>query len=106
MLLKGQFMKICSLDISHLQESRENITKNPEKNSVADPESTSHMVNSLKKIINMHRLKAVLNNRNEITMIGSLWGKLKGFYKRDKSLYPIMCTDTVYIPDLSPNILA
>ena len=69
-MLKRQFMTICSLEMMRLHENRENITKNPEKNSVAESESMSHMVISLKKIINMHKLEAVLNNRNKIAMIG------------------------------------
>ena len=51
---------------------REDITKNTNKSSVADSSYISHIVISLKKIINIHKLTAVLYNRNETKMIGSL----------------------------------
>ena len=37
-------------------------------------------------------------------MTGQLQGDWNGYQKRDDKFYPVMCNDTVYLPDLSVNI--
>ena len=39
-------------------------------------------------------------------MTGLLQGDWKGYQKRGGKFYPVTCTDTEYIPDLSVNIFS
>ena len=39
-------------------------------------------------------------------MPGLLQGNRKEYQKRDGKFYPVTCTDTVYVPDLSVNIFS
>ena len=52
----------------------------------------------------LRELKTVVKTGKNKTVTGSLQGNCKGYQKRDGKLYPLVCTDTAYIPDLSVNI--
>ena len=66
----------------------------------------SHLVNILKNITNPKEVKSVSNSRKKKTVKGCIWGNWKGYNKIDGGLYPVMCTATAYIPDLSVNIFS
>ena len=69
---------------------------------VADSGSTSHMVNNLKNMTN----KKIVKTGNNKTMMGLLRGDWKVYKKINGTFYPVTCTDTSYIPDLSVNIFS
>ena len=48
----------------------------------------------------------VFKTENKKTMMGFLQGDEKGYQKIDGKLYPVMCTDTAYIPYLIINIFS
>ena len=41
---------------------------------------------------------------NKKTIKGSLWGDWKRYQKMGGKFYPVMFTDTAYMPDLNVNI--
>ena len=53
---------------------------------------------------NLREVKTVVKTGNKKTMTGLLRGNWKEYQKIDDEFYPVMCTDTAYIPVLSVNI--
>ena len=73
---------------------------------VTDSGYTSHIANSLKNMTNLRESKTVVDRGNKKMMTGLLRGEWKGYQERYGRFYPVTCTDTVYIPDLSVNIFS
>ena len=82
------------------------INKTIEQMFVDESGATSYMVNSLKNITNLREVKTVVKTGNDKMMRGSLQSDWKGYQKRDGKFYPVTCTDTAYILDLSVNIFS
>ena len=55
---------------------------------------------------NIGEVKTVVNIGNKEMMTGSFWGDCKRYHRIENKFYLVMCTDTVYIPDLSVNIFS
>ena len=73
---------------------------------VVDSVSTLHMVNSLKYMTNLWEVKIESKTGNKKKLTGYLSGDCKRYQKIYVRFYPVMCTDTTYIPDLSVNIFS
>ena len=55
---------------------------------------------------NLREVKTVVKTGNKKTMTGLLQGNWKRYQKSDGKFYPVTCTDTAYIPNLSVNIFS
>ena len=55
---------------------------------------------------NLQEVKTVAKTVNKKTVMSFLRGDCKGYHKIDGKFYPLTCTDTAYIPDLSVNVFS
>ena len=103
--LKRYILTSSSLAMMHLRAKIKQSTSKLSKCSLLT-QNICHILWTAWKIINLQEVKGVVKTGNKKMMAGLLPCAWNGYQKRYGKLYPVTCTDTAYMPDLSINIFS